>query len=207
MEIMIASAILILIGLAISRLLTNSFRGLSKSDSALSRQLLERQITLMAGSQAARCNSIKADPTALSCALMCQACRAGIAGCTAGGGDCRNFVDCSDSGNPKFTVLKDLSSTLDTRPGGDGLAGLTLVGLNLIGNKVTDSGMPCDGAYSAASSACRWRVTAKYQPDYNDSMRYFFTIAYEPNESDDPDKYPVRSWQAIVPVDDLCSTL
>ncbi len=214
MEIMIAAAILLVISLGISQIMVGSQRSLNKSDIYLVRQTLEKYMSSMVMTEKARCNSIKAKGALWTCSLECKECLEGTALCGDGtnpfDGNCRNYDPfCATAGptGPVHMPLKDFSTTLDTRTGGDSLAGLNIVANSITGNKVTDGGVPCGVGYVASTSSCRWRVTATYRPDYNDAMRFFLTIAYEPPETDDPHKIPLRSWEMVVPVNDLCSTL
>jgi Tfp pilus assembly protein PilE len=216
MEIMIAAAILMVISLGVSQIMVSSQRSLNKSDSYLVRQTLEKYMSSMISTETSRCNTIQAKGALLACMNMCEACLAGSASCTAPSSNCRYYNSAANAqcytgtdtspADRVYMNLKDFSSATDPIAGGAG-PGQTIVANLSAGNKVTDSGVPCGGTYAAATTSCRWRVTASYRPDYNDAMRFFLSIAYEPNETDDTTKIPTRSWEMVVPVSELCSTL
>ncbi len=206
-EILIAATIMLVISLGVSQLLVSSQRNVSKSDVFIGRQGLEKYITSMALSEKARCNSVKAGSSAWSCAAECIRCNVGV-GCTSSGGNCRNHASCG-GGSSFQTGIKDFNSSVDNRwAGADGKPGWSIITLTPApGNMVTDDGTPCGGTYQSQNSACRWRVMATMQPDFNDAIRYTFTVRYAPPDADDPHKIPARTWDVVVPITELCSTL
>jgi hypothetical protein len=206
-EVTMAAAIMLVVALGTSQLMVTGQRSITQADAVLTSVDLEKNVTNMAQSEAARCNSVKAGSSAWRCINRCLACESGdSANCASSGNNCRNHTDCG-AGAKKLTGLKDHKSAVDSRTGADGLAGWSIMTLIGAGNKVTDSGTPCGGTYASASSACRWRVKAEFQPDYNDAMRFTYTITYEPNEADDKNKVPPRSWDVVVPMSEVCTSL
>ncbi len=205
-EILIASALLLVISLGVSRLLQSTDRSVQLSSLSVGQRNLERYLTSILHSEAARCNSLRAGGNIGDCVVECLDCLDGT--CASAGADCRNSALCTSGGDPQVLSFREFQSTADSRFGGsDGQLGNTITGLGASGNKITDSGIPCDGTYQAASSLCRWNLLVEYQPDGNDLMRYFFQLSYQANEQDDPHKtVPERSWNAVIPMEAVCTT-
>jgi len=215
-EVLIASALLFVICLAVSHLLTGSQRTMNKSNIQLIGQVLETYLTTLIRNETTRCLSLQGDPNSLACAIECKNCMNAGASCTApqsASGNCRNY----QTGN----IYRCLNSTANypALPAGVTPRNMVLrksasdyAIFNVTsGNRLTDSGQVCDEAGFAgslsASTQCRWFATAKYMPDYNDSMRFFLTLRYQPNESDDLLKVTVRAWEIVVPMSELCSSI
>jgi hypothetical protein len=217
-EVLISTALMYILVLAFSKMMVNSSRSTERFDIATTRLTMSSYLRSIINSEAARCNSINAGGNLHDCITMCRLCKDGDAGCTWGGsgvGNCRYYGKCSDSltdgvvGNPAPMYLKDFqtvpSDAAHGRTGGDGLTGLTFSIPG--GNKINDGYQPCGGTYEPATSACRWRLNVRYQPDWNDSMRFYFTLSYEANESDDPHRFPDQVWESTFGIDEICSTL